>query len=115
MESNDSTEYTVLLEGPAPFLDVVFETISAYRQRATDLEPTEREYAGIVTGIDAVDAGDVDEEETAVVHLYVSGDVPPEEAREEIDLALSRIADEHNMTLARENLQLTFEPDEEAQ
>lgn len=106
MDVNEASEYTVILDGPARFLDVVFETIDARIDR------TGEEYAEIITGVDAVDAGDVDHEEEAVVHLYVLGDVPPDEAREQIDLELTRIADEHSMTLARENVRLTVEDGE---
>lgn len=107
MDMNEPTEHTVIVEGPARFLDVVFETIDARIDR------TGEEYAAIITGIDAVDAGDVDQGDEAVLHLYVLGNVPPDEAHEQIDLALSRIADDHNMTLARENVQIAFEDDGE--
>lgn len=103
MEANaQQNEYLALLDGPAPFLDVVFETIDAHIDR------TRNEYAEIVTGVDAMEAGDVDHDEKAALYLYVLGDVDPEEARELIGLALDRIADEHDMVLGRQGVQITF-------
>lgn len=96
-------EYLIEAEGPAPFLDIVFETVDAHIDR------TGEEYADVITGIGGVEAGDVDQEEEAVLQFYVLGSVPPEEAREQIDLALDRISDEHNMTVARQGVQLTVE------
>lgn len=104
--SNQQTEYLAVLEGPAHFLDIVFETIDAHIGR------TQEEYAEIITGVDAEDAGEVEREERAVLHLYVLGNVDREEARELIGLALDRIADEHDMVLARQSVQLTFEGEE---
>ncbi len=101
MAANDApTEYIVALEGSAPFLDVVFETIEAHISR------TGEAYAEIITGVDALEAGDVDHDERAAVHLYVLGTVPPDEAVERIGLALDRIADENNMGLARQSVQV---------
>lgn len=97
---NQQVEY-IEATGPAPFLDVVFETIDAHIGR------TQEEYADIITGIDGINAGNVDQEEEAVLRIYVLEDVPPEEAREQVDLALDRIADEHNMTVARQGVELT--------
>ncbi len=98
--NNPRTEYIVALEGAAPFLDVAFETIEAHISR------TGEEYAEIITGVDALEAGDVDHDEEAALHLYVLGTVPPDEAVELIDLALNRIADEHDMVLARQSVQI---------
>jgi len=103
MEANEPKEYIVALEGPAPFLDVVFETIDGYIDR------TQEEYAEIITGVDALEAGDVDHDEQAALHLFVLGVVDPEEARELIGLALDRVADEHDMVLARQGVQMSFE------
>jgi len=101
MDANDSSPaYIVALEGAAPFLDVVFETIEAHIHR------TGEEYAEIITGVDALEAGDVDHDEAAAVHLYVLGTVPPDEAVELIGLALNRIADDHTMNLARQSVQI---------
>ena len=103
MASNDRSEYIVALEGPAPFLDVVFETINGHVDR------TREEYAEIITGVDALEAGDVDHDEKAALHLYVLSEVDPDEARELIGLALDRLADENNMVLARQGVEVTFE------
>lgn len=104
MEPQDPPqEYPVELTGPAHFLDVVYETVDAHISR------TQEEYAEIITG---VDAGTVDQEEEAVLHVYVLGSVPPEEARERINLALDRISDEHNMTIARQGVELAVETNE---
>ena len=104
MEANErKREYPVVVEGPAAFLDVVYETIEAHVER------TREEYAEIITGIHGEDAGDVEHEEQAALQLYVLGGVPPEEARELIDLALDRIADEHDMVLARQSVRLVVE------
>lgn len=100
-DANDQpTAYLVSLEGSAPFLDAVFETVEAHIHR------TGEEYAEIITGIDAMEAGDVDHDDEAAVYLYVLGTVPPDEAVELINLALDRIADEHNMVLARQSVQV---------
>lgn len=108
MKANDPpAEYVVLLEGPAPFLDVVFEAIEAHVER------TQEEYAEIITGVDAEDAGDVDHAADAVLHLYVPRAVDPEEAYELIGLALDRIADEHDMGLARQGVHLSFDGDDD--
>jgi len=107
MEPQDPPqEYPVELTGPAHFLDVVYETVDAHISR------TQEEYAEIITGVDAVDAGNVDQEEEAVLHLYVVGSVPAEEALEQIHLALDRISDEHNMTIARQGVELAVEASE---
>jgi hypothetical protein len=98
--TDSSTEYIVALEGSAPFLDVVFETIEAHISR------TGEEYAEIITGVDALEAGDVGHDEEAAVHLYVLGSVPPDEALDLIDLALDRIADENTMGMARQTVQV---------
>lgn len=108
MEPNERpVEHVAVVEGPAPFLDVVFETIEAHVTR------TESEYAEIITGVRGADVGDVDRETDAVLHVYVLGEVERDEVRELIDLALDRIADEHNMDLARHSVRLTFEEGEE--
>lgn len=99
----ETQESMVIVEGPAHFLDVVFETIDAHIQR------TGEEYEQVITGVGAEDVGDVDHEEDAVLHLYVLGGEDRDEAREWIDLALDRIADEHNMDMARQSVQLSFE------
>lgn len=101
MNAQQQKEYVVEATGPAHFLDVVFETVDAHVSR------TQEEYAEVITGIDAVDAGNVDQEEEAVLHVYVLGHVPPQEAREQINLALDHISDEHNMTIARQSVELT--------
>ena len=106
METQEPSELVVLLEGPAPFLDVVFETIEAHVQR------TGEEYEEIITGVDAEDAGDVDHEEEAVLHLYVLASEDPEDIRELIGLALDRIADENNMDLARQSVRIMFDEEE---
>ncbi len=101
METADEpVERTIELEGPAAFLDVVYETVEAHISR------TREEYGEIITGVDAVDAGDVDREEAAILHLYVPGDVDPDDARELVGLALDRIADENDMELARYGVQV---------
>mgnify|MGYP006286734115 CR=1 FL=1 len=96
-------ERTVLLEGPDHFLDIVYETIDAHIQR------TGNEYEQVITGVSTKEIGDVDHEEESVLPLYVLASEDPEDARELIGLALDRIADEHNMDLARQNVQVTFE------
>lgn len=99
-------ESVVVAEGPSPFLDVVFEAIEAHVHR------TGSEYEQIITGVDAIEAGDVSHNEEAVLRLFVLGDTEPDEAIELVDLALDRIADEHNMDLARQSVQLSFEDEE---
>lgn len=99
----EAQEWTIILEGPAPFLDVVYETIDAHVQR------TGAAYEQVITGVGAEDAGDVDHEEVAVLHLYILGGVEVDEAREWVDLALDRIADEHDMDLARQGVQVQLE------
>jgi hypothetical protein len=99
-------ETTMILEGPAPFLDVVYETIDAHVQR------TGEEYESVITGVGSEDAGDVGHEEDAVLHLYVLGGVEDEEAREWVGLALDRIADDHDMDLARQGVQVYMDDDE---
>lgn len=104
----DAQESRIMLEGPAPFLDTVYETIDAHVQR------TGEEYEQVITGVGAVDAGDVDHEEDAVLHLYVRGEVALDEAHEWVDRALNRIADDHDMELARQSVQVyTDEAEEE--
>lgn len=103
----DTQEIMVLLEGPAPFLDVVYETIDAHVQR------TGEEYEQVITGVGTEEAGDVGHEQDSVLRLYVPAAVDRDEARERIELALDRISDESNMELARQNVQVSFE-DEEA-
>jgi len=111
MEDTEATrqteEATVILEGPAAFLDVVYETIDAHVQR------TGEEYEQVITGVGGEDAGDVDHEEDAVLHLYVQGGVEPEEAREWVDRALDRIAEDHGMDLARQSVQVYMEDEDE--
>jgi hypothetical protein len=85
-------EYPVELTGPAHLHDV-YETVDAHISR------TQEEHAEMITG---VDAGAVDQEEEALLHVYVLGAVPPEKARERMSLALGRISDEHSMTIARQ-------------
>jgi len=101
--SMDIQERTVLLEGPDHFLDIVYETIDAHVQR------TGEEYEQVITGVSTKEIGDVDREEESVLHLFVPASEAPEDARELIGLALDRIADEHNMDLARQGVQVTFE------
>lgn len=104
MESEPAVpEMLLLAEGPAHFLDLVYETIEAHLTRAGD------PYEQIITGIGAEDVGDVDHEESAILHLYVPETVPTDEAMELVDRALDRIADEHNMEQARHGVEITFE------
>lgn len=103
----DTQERMVLLEGPAHFLDVVYETIDARVQR------TGEEYEQVITGVGTEEAGDIGYEEEGVLRLYVPASVDREEAREQIELALDRISDEHNMEVARQNVQVTFEQETE--
>jgi hypothetical protein len=111
MEDTEATreaeETTMILEGPAPFLDVVYEAIDAHVQR------TGEEYEQVITGVGSEDAGDVDHEEEAVLHLYILGGVEPEEAREWVGLALDRIADDHDMDLVRQSVQVHMEDEED--
>ena len=102
----NAQELTFILEGPAHFLDVVYETVEGHIQRTGD------EYGQIITGVGAEDAGDVDGEEEAILHLYVDADVDVDEARDLIDLALDRIADENSMDLARQRVEITTEDEE---
>lgn len=103
----DTQETMVLLEGPAHFLDEVYETIDAHVRR------TGEEYGPVITGVGTEEAGDIGHEEESVVRLYVPASVDREEAREQIELALDRISDEHNMEVARQNVQVTFEEEVE--
>lgn len=100
-------ERMVLLEGPSHFLDAVYEAIDAHVQRTGD------EYQHVITGVGTEEAGDVGHEEESVLHLYVPAAVDGEEAYEQIELALDRISDEHNMEVARQNVQVTFEQEAE--
>ena len=102
----ETQERRVLLEGPDHFLDLVYETIDAHVNR------TGEEYGQIITGVSIEEVGDVDHETESVLPVYVLASADPEEALELIDLALNRIADEHNMDLARQNVQITFEESE---
>jgi len=102
----ETQESTMILEGPASFLDVVYETIDAHVHR------TGEEYEQVITGVGSEDAGDVDHEEEAVLHVYILGGVEPDAAREWVGLALDRIADEHDMDLARQSVQMRFEDEE---
>lgn len=95
-------EYTAELEGPAPFMDVVFEVVEAHVGR------TRHAYAEVITGVEAEDAGDVDNEQHAVLLLYILPEVAPQEAREYIGRALDQIADDQNMSMARGRVQLRF-------
>jgi hypothetical protein len=99
----DTQERTVLLEGPDHFLDIVYETIDAHVRR------TGEEYEQVITGVSTKEIGDVDHEEESVLPLYVLASEDPEDARELVGLALDRIADQHNMNLARQSVQVTFE------
>lgn len=99
----ETQERTVLLEGPDHFLDVVYETIEARVQRIGE------SYGQVITGVSVSEVGDVDQETESVLRVYVSSSVAPDEALELIDLALDRIADDHNMDLARQSVQVTFE------
>ena len=90
-------ENAFMLEGPAPFLDIVYETIDGQ----------------VITGVSGQEAGEVDSEEEAVIEVYVDARTDVDEAFEFIDLALDRIAEERNMEIARQGVQVTFE-DEEA-
>lgn len=103
----DIQESTIMLEGPAPFLDVVYETIDAHVQRMGEA------YEQVITGVEGVGAGDVDHEEDAVLRLYVRGEVPLDEAYEWVDRALDRIADDHDMDLARQGVQVYLDEETE--
>jgi hypothetical protein len=104
MKSRESIdEQIVLLEGPALFLDTVYETIEGYLHRIG--EP----YEQVITAIEAEDAGDVDHETEAVLHVYVPATVEPDEALTWVERALDRIADEHDMTLTRQGVQVSLE------
>ncbi|GEM_PF-3824134 len=96
-------EREVFLEGPDHFLDIVYETIEAHVRR------TGEEYGQVITGVGSAEVGDVEHETESVLPVYVPATVDPEEALELIGLALDRIADEHNMDLARQNVQVSFE------
>ena len=92
-----------MLEGPDHFLDVVYETIEGHVRRTGD------EYGQIITGVGTAEVGDVDHETESVLPVYVPATVDLEEALDLIGLALDRIADENNMDLARQSVQVTFE------
>lgn len=98
----NAQEWTVLLEGPDHFLDVVYETIDAHVRR------TGEEYGQGITGVSTKEVGDVDHEEESILHLFVLASVDRDEARELVDLALDRISDEHNMEMARQNVQVSI-------
>jgi len=99
----ETHEQVVFLEGPDPFLDIVYETIDGYVRR------TGEEYQQVITGVGTAEVGDVDRETESVLPVYVLGSVNSDEALEQINLALDRIAGEHNMDLARQNVQVAFE------
>lgn len=99
----ETQEREVLLEGPDHFLDVVYETIEGHVRRTGD------EYGQIITGVGTAEVGDVDHETESVLPVYVPATVDLEEALDLIGLALDRIADENNMDLARQSVQVTFE------
>jgi len=101
-----TTEREVVLEGPDHFLDTVYETIEGHVRR------TGEEYGQVITGVGTAEVGDVDHETESVLPVYVPATVDPEEALELIELALDRVADEHNMGLARQSVQVTFEDTE---
>ena len=101
-----TTEREVVLEGPDHFLDTVYETIEGHVRR------TGEEYGQVITGVGTAEVGDVDRETESVLPVYVPATVDPEEALELIELALDRVADEHNMGLARQSVQVTFEDTE---
>lgn len=96
----------MFLDGPATFLDIVYETIEAHISR------TGSEYEQVITGVDAVDAGNVDWDEEALLHLYVPAAEPLDDVLDLIDRALDRIADEHDMDGARQRVQVSFEDEE---
>ena len=79
------------------------ETIEAPIQR------TGEEYEQVITGVGAEGAGDVDHETEAVLHVYVPATVEPDEALTWVERALDRIADEHDMTLTRQGVQVSLE------
>lgn len=103
----DAQETMVLLEGPAHVLDVIYETIDAHLQR------TGTEYEQVITGVGTVEAGNVGHEETGMVRLYVPASVAREDARERIELAIERIAADHDMEVAGQNVQVRFEDEME--
>jgi len=84
-------EQVVILDGPAPVLDVVYETIDAHVQR------TGEQYEQVITGVGAEDVGDVDHETEAVLHVYVHASEAPEEALMWGERALDHIADDNDM------------------
>lgn len=96
-------EREVLLEGPDHFLDIVYETIEGHVRR------TGEEYGQVITGVGSAEVGEVDHETESVLPVYVAATVDSEEVLELIGLALDRIADEHNMDLARQSVQIAFE------
>jgi hypothetical protein len=96
----DAQERTFLLDGPDAFLDQVYETIEAHVHR------TGEEYGQVITGVGTAEVGDVEHETESVLPVYVPATVDPDEAEELIGLALDRIADEHNMELARQGVQI---------
>jgi hypothetical protein len=102
----DTTETTVILEGPAPFLDVVYETIEGHVCR------TGEAYEQVITGVGGEDVGEGDHEEEAVLHLYILAGVDADEALEWVALALDRIADDNDMDLARRSVQVRTDDDE---
>lgn len=99
----ETREQLFMLEGPDHFLDVVYETIEAHVRRTGD------EYGQVITGVGTAEMGDVEHETESVLPVYVSAAVDPDEAHELIGLALDRIADEHNMDLARQSVQVVLE------
>lgn len=103
----ETQETMVLLEGPAHVLDVIYETIDAHLHR------TGEEYEQVITGVGTVEAGNVGHEETSVVRLYVPASVTREDARERIELAIERIAADHDMEVAGQNVQVSFEDEME--
>lgn len=96
-------ETTVTLEGPAHFLDVVYETIRAHVRR------TGEPYEEIITGVAGIDAGNLEREETALLRLYIDDQADRDEVQNFVGLALDRIADDHIMDLARQSVRVNIE------
>lgn len=95
-------EIVARLEGPAHFLDLFYETIDARVHR------TGEPYQGI-TGVSGIDAGDVEHEAQAALQVYVDATrMDREEAYERMGFALDRVADRHNMAVARQGVRIIF-------
>lgn len=103
---SEHAEVAFLLEGAASFLAIVFETIDAHLDRTLD------PYESLIVGIDSIDAGTVETDEEAIVRVYVEmlSTDDPDDVVESLDDMLDQLADEHDMTLARQSVTITPEP-----